>query len=63
MTNTRNDVFSKAILILANKRKTEGISYTFVTVDVGQGLVFLRTVRQVNHAPREAIFTLTREVC
>ena len=62
MTKTGNIVFSKAILILTNKRKTQGISYTFVTVEYMQCLVFLRTVKQVNIAPREAIFALTLEV-
>ena len=62
MTKTRNDVFSKAILILTNKRKTQGISYTFVTVDYMQCLVFLLTVKQVNLAPKEAVFALTLEV-
>ena len=41
MTKTGNSVFSKglAILILENKRKTEGISYTFVTVAYEKCLV------------------------
>ena len=41
MTKTGNSVFSKglAILILENKRKTEGISYTFVIVAYEKCLV------------------------
>ena len=62
MTKTRNIVFSKAILILTNKRKSQGISYDICYCRLYACLVFLRTVKQVNLAPRKAILALTLEV-
>ena len=62
MTKTRNIVFSKAVLILANKRKTPGISYTIVTVDYMQCLFSLTDSKAGE--PREQgkqFSSLTRE--
>ena len=60
MTKTRNIVFSKVILILTNKGKFQGISYSFVTVDYMQCLFSLMDSKAGE--PREQVKQFSRSL-